>query len=249
MPAQLIQSHISAQAQARHIFLSAEKRRIEARLAEIDHELWLIRDGLWTGPITRHSTHSSASWELTGVNVQSFSDITQSCLPPPSMPPLNYRNLPQLLSGDDLAQALRQCFANAYSDDTGPMAFSTEKENNDRSAEASDGTSDSATMLDGWNDTTQSDGSPRPSTSAHNHATIVNHNAAPFQLSAMANGEDVSQNQRSTSYTGKYWMRLRFHWHNLMQDSPELVIPWAASVEDVVNLNPITGVMDRQGVT
>jgi hypothetical protein len=34
-----------------------------------------------------------------------------------------------------------------------------------------------------------------------------------------------------------------------MQDSPELVIPWAASVEDVVNLNPITGVMDRQGVT
>jgi hypothetical protein len=244
MPAQLIQSHISAQAQARHIFLSAEKRRIEARLAEINHELWLIQNG----------------WELTGVNVQSFSDITQSCLPPPSMPPLNYRNLPQLLSGDDLAQALRQCFANAYSDDTGPMAFSTEKENNDRSAEASDGTSDSATMLDGWNDTTQSDESPRPSTSAHNHATIVNHNAAPFQLSAMANGkaierkckatgEDVSQNQRSTSYTGKYWMRLRFHWHNLMQDSPELVIPWAASVEDVVNLNPITGVMDRQGVT
>jgi hypothetical protein len=44
-------------------------------------------------------------------------------------------------------------------------------------------------------------------------------------------------------------MRLRSHWHNLMQDTPELVIPWAASVEDVVNLNPITGVMDRQGVT
>jgi hypothetical protein len=102
MPAQLIQSHISAQAQARHIFLSAEKRRIEARLAEINHERWLIRNGLWTGPITRHSTHSSASCELTGVNVQSFSDITQSCLPSPSMRPLNYRNLPQLLSGDDL---------------------------------------------------------------------------------------------------------------------------------------------------
>jgi hypothetical protein len=201
------------------------------------------------------------------------------------------------------ALRLELSHAPMYDPNARELALRTEKESNDRSAEASDDTSE----LDGdyWKQkSTQRKRTRRvepaaptstPSTSVDPETRTTEHNqlvvrqtfdvglpivfgqtsfpsplraqqsveqqpfAALQRLSVVFNpeyaslrayeGEDVSQNQHSTSYTGKYWMRLRSHWHNLMQDSPELVIPWAASVEDVVNLNPITGVMDRQGVT